>query len=92
MTQLEAMLRLHEGEKLLPYKCTAGKLTIGVGRNLEARGISKDESDLMLRNDIALCVSDMQTFDWFSKLNRHKIRLASRRFLQDRDGHQSEAA
>ena len=48
------MLRLHEGEKLMPYKCTAGKLTIGVGRNLEARGISKDESDLMLRNDIAL--------------------------------------
>ncbi|NBW16869.1 MAG: lysozyme, partial [Caulobacteraceae bacterium] len=33
-------IRLHEGERLKPYRCTAGKLTIGVGRNLDDRGIT----------------------------------------------------
>ncbi|HOE90389.1 MAG TPA: lysozyme, partial [Candidatus Cloacimonadota bacterium] len=31
------MLKKHEGLVLKPYKCSAGKLTIGYGRNLEAR-------------------------------------------------------
>ncbi len=45
-------LRLHEGERLKPYRCTAGKLTIGVGRNLEDRGITREESAYLLGNDI----------------------------------------
>ena len=45
-------LRLHEGERLKPYRCTAGKLTIGVGRNLEDRGITAQESAYLLANDI----------------------------------------
>jgi lysozyme len=45
-------LRLHEGERLKPYRCTAGKLTIGVGRNLDDRGISAAESAYLLGNDI----------------------------------------
>ena len=45
-------LRLHEGERLKPYRCTAGKLTIGVGRNLEDRGITAEESAYLLGNDI----------------------------------------
>ena len=47
-----AQLRLHEGERLKPYRCTAGKLTIGVGRNLDDRGITSDESAYLLNNDI----------------------------------------
>jgi lysozyme len=46
-------LRLHEGERLKPYRCTAGKLTIGVGRNLDDRGITAEESAYLLANDIA---------------------------------------
>jgi lysozyme len=45
-------LRLHEGERLKPYRCTAGKLTIGIGRNLEDRGITAEESAYLLGNDI----------------------------------------
>jgi lysozyme len=44
----------HEGLKLEPYECTAGKLTIGVGRNLEDRGISVDEAHYLLKNDIEI--------------------------------------
>lgn len=44
----------HEGLKLFPYHCTADKLTIGVGRNLEDRGISEDEAAYLLKNDIEI--------------------------------------
>ncbi len=40
---LKDQLILHEGIKLKPYKCTANKWTIGVGRNLEAVGLSREE-------------------------------------------------
>ena len=42
----------HEGLRLKPYKDSVGKLTIGVGRNLDDNGISKSEAMLMLDNDI----------------------------------------
>jgi lysozyme len=51
-SRLVRQLRLHEGERLKPYRCTAGKLTIGVGRNLEDRGITAQESAYLLSNDI----------------------------------------
>ncbi len=51
---LEDQLIRHEGLRLKPYRCTAGKLTIGVGRNLDDNGISKAEAMVLLRNDILL--------------------------------------
>lgn len=41
-----------EGVRLKPYKCPAGKLTIGVGRNIEDIGITADEANMLLENDI----------------------------------------
>ncbi len=34
MNRIKAQLVRHEGLRLKPYRCTAGKLTIGIGRNL----------------------------------------------------------
>lgn len=51
----------HEGERLKPYRCTAGKLTIGVGRNIEDVGITREESRFLLVNDIEKCVTDLLT-------------------------------
>ena len=51
-------LRRDEGVRLKPYKDTQGILTIGIGRNLEGVGISDDEADLLLSNDIDRVVSD----------------------------------
>jgi lysozyme len=42
----------HEGLRLKPYKDTVGKLTIGVGRNLDDVGITYDEAMFLLENDI----------------------------------------
>lgn len=50
--ELEQQLITHEDLRLKPYRCTAEKLTIGVGRNLDDNGISKAEAMTMLRNDI----------------------------------------
>jgi lysozyme len=52
-TALVRQIELHEGLRLKPYRCTAGKLTIGVGRNLEDRGITLAEARLLLANDLA---------------------------------------
>lgn len=41
-----------EGLRLKPYRCTAGKLTIGVGRNLDDRGLTEQEALMLLDNDI----------------------------------------
>jgi len=50
----------HEGLKLKPYICPAGKLTIGVGRNIEENGISEDEAMYLLENDIKRCESELR--------------------------------
>lgn len=42
-TRLKALLVKHEGLRLKPYRCPAGKLTIGVGRNIEDKGFSSEE-------------------------------------------------
>ncbi len=43
MTDLLDQLVLHEGLELLPYKDSLGIETIGIGRNLEHRGLSEVE-------------------------------------------------
>jgi lysozyme len=48
----QQLLLRHEGLRLFPYYCTAGKLTIGVGRNLEDVGISEAEARILLEHDI----------------------------------------
>lgn len=47
-----------EGRRLKPYKCTAGKLTIGYGRNLTDCGISEEEAELMFENDFHKAYND----------------------------------
>lgn len=60
MDALLEQLVEHEGLRLKPYRCTAGKLTIGCGRNLDDRGISKDEALYLLQNDIKECINDAE--------------------------------
>ena len=52
-------IKNHEGLRLKPYRDIIGKLTIGIGRNLEDVGITEDEAFLMLVNDINRCESEL---------------------------------
>ena len=59
--KLTDQLIKHEGLRLKPYHCPAGKLTIGVGRNLEDKGITEEEAVMLLENDIQECLKDLRT-------------------------------
>ena len=74
--RLYSQLRLHEGVESKPYKCTAGYLTIGVGRNIEERGLSDDEIDFLLDNDIEIAVREVKkNFAWFDGLSEVRQRV-----------------
>ncbi|HET6454328.1 MAG TPA: lysozyme [Armatimonadota bacterium] len=77
--KIEALLILHEAERLKPYRCPSekigfegrpGKLTIGVGRNLDDLGITRQESRYLLTNDIARVMLELDyALPWWSRLS-----------------------
>ena len=67
---------LHEGLELTPYKCTAGYLTIGVGRNLDDRGITEDEARFLCENDIEIVERELvRKFPFVVGLSEVRIRV-----------------
>ena len=74
--QLIEELKRDEGVELRPYKCSAGFLTLGVGRNIEERGITMDESDYLLANDITICEEEAaRVFKWYDTLSDVRQRV-----------------
>lgn len=58
-----------EGLKLHPYLDSVGKMTIGVGRNLDDVGITKDEAMMLLSADIEGIEADIRrNLDWYDSL------------------------
>ena len=73
---LKDQLILHEGLKLEPYQCTAGKLTIGVGRNIEDIGITEDEARYLLDNDILRVCDELdRNLPWWRDLSDARQRV-----------------
>lgn len=70
-TRLLNDLKRYEGLRLKPYKDSVGKLTIGYGRNLDAKGISKNEAENMLQNDVFAALQD--AYSMFSSFHSHSI-------------------
>ncbi len=67
--RLAAELIRDEGLRLRPYRDSLGHLTIGVGRNLDARGISRAEALFLLGNDIAIAEADLDAnAPWWREL------------------------
>lgn len=58
-SKYKQMTKDFEGLRLKPYKCTAGKLTIGYGRNLEDVGITKTEADMLFERDFAVAEAEV---------------------------------
>ncbi len=74
--RLVAELRRDEGVERLPYVDTVGKMTIGVGRNLTDRGLSDDEIDYLLQNDIDLVIDDLnRALPWWVDLSPVRQRV-----------------
>lgn len=62
-------IRGHEGLRHFPYKCTADRTTIGYGRNLDDKGLTLAECEILLDNDVGECIQDLSRFDWWNNLN-----------------------
>lgn len=72
MSKLVAQLKRHEGVKSHAYKCTANMITVGVGRNIDENGgigLSDDEIDYLLENDIKRCKQELISLSWFTDLD-----------------------
>mgnify|MGYP003135928288 CR=1 FL=1 len=77
---LEDLLVLHEGLRLHAYDDATGKtiqrgdtlkgnLTIGIGRNLTANGLTKREVVNLLKNDIQTARKKARRYKWFEAMN-----------------------
>lgn len=70
-------LERDEGLRLHPYRDTVGKLTIGIGRNLDDVGISEAEARFMLANDAARAERDarraLPSFDDLSDARKRAL-------------------
>lgn len=53
-------IKIDEGLMLSLYKCSAGKTSIGYGRNLDDVGISKKEAEFLLQNDIDKVIAQLK--------------------------------
>jgi len=65
-------LKREEGYVPHCYICTAGAHTVGYGRNIDADGgigISEDDADHLLRNDIDRTIKECQQWAWFDDLD-----------------------
>lgn len=52
-----SLLIAEEGYRQFPYRDTEGKLTVGIGRNLDDVGISRAEALYLMSGDIALAAA-----------------------------------
>lgn len=64
------LLKQQEGYRQYAYHDTKGILTVGYGRNLESRGVSKIEASYLLTNDVEAAYFDLnRKFEWFKTLD-----------------------
>ena len=70
MNATETYIKKEEGYRRFPYKCTAGKLTIGIGFNLTDTGLSEAECEAILHMRIEDLRRELtRRWPWFEKLN-----------------------
>lgn len=62
-------IKLDEGFRAKAYTCSAGKLTIGYGRNIEDNGVTEEEAERMLLSDVNASYNELRRhFKWFPVL------------------------
>tara|TARA_R110002074_G_scaffold27861_2_gene80573 strand:+ start:1224 stop:1652 length:429 start_codon:yes stop_codon:yes gene_type:complete len=75
--RLTEMLIKHEGSKSHAYMCTANKVTVGVGRNIDPEGgigLTKDEISFLLKNDIERVEDELsRRLPWILELSDVRI-------------------
>jgi len=71
--KLTEKLKYEEGCELMPYIDTLNKLTIGIGRCLDERGITMEEAEFLLKTDISIVMIELNdSFPWWSNLSEKR--------------------
>ncbi len=82
MIDYKEKIESEEGYRRLPYRCSEGKLTIGIGHNLDANGLSDAVINLIFEEDEARAIKDAKSlvsnFDGLS--DNRKIALVDMAF------------
>ena len=88
MISMQIYIKRNEGLRLKPYRCQAGKLTIGYGRNLEAKGISIKEAEYLFKNDINIVTKQVANrIEFYRKLSyKRKMVLVDMAFNMGIEG------
>ena len=69
MVRLRATITRHEGSRLQMYQDSLGIWTIGVGHNIQEKGISPKVMELMLDEDLEEAISELKrSVSFFSKM------------------------
>ena len=58
-----------EGCSLVPYRDTLGNWTVGYGRNLTDKGLSREEATLLCKNDISEALHSAKSYTFFDSLS-----------------------
>lgn len=85
------VIMLEEGFSGRPYQCPAGFTTIGYGRNLEAKPLTRDEAQHLLENDLRECRDDLIAIfgdQWVFLGEFRQAALVSMRFQMGHAGFQ----
>ncbi len=67
---LKKLLIKHEGLRLKPYRCSEGKLTIGIGHNLDANGISENIAYALFDEDVEGVEAELSTVPVYGTLDK----------------------
>lgn len=68
--QMIETLKRDEGLKLTPYKDSRGFLTIGIGHNLDAHGITKETAEFICLDDLAKHWKELvEALPWVKELD-----------------------
>lgn len=75
--RLREQLQHDEGLRLKPYRDTVGKLTIGIGRNLDDVGVSEEECRLLFNNDVEKAIVQIKklvpSFDTLNSIRQEVL-------------------
>ena len=76
LNALAVELERDEGRRHFVYRDSVGKLSAGVGRNLDDKGLRDSEIDLMLKNDIREAVDGLyRVLPWVADLDDDRQRV-----------------
>jgi len=73
--KLTEELKRDEGFSGCIYECTAGKLTIGYGHNVEDNPIPERVGEMLLQDDIGVCMAQCERWPWFFELSDKRQRV-----------------